>query len=70
MKIPYAALWWEQPKLRDGAGLASVTTVEILFQKQVVPASWSMVSRALEKCIRAKGQVGGYTFATNLVPAS
>lgn len=70
MKIPYAALWWEQPKLRDGAGFASVTTVEILFQRQTVPASWSMVSRALEKRIRAIVQVRGYTFATDLVPAS
>lgn len=70
MKIPDAALWWEQPKLRDGAGFASVTAVEILFQRQAVPASWSMASGALEKRTRAKGQVGGYTFATNLVSAS
>lgn len=66
MKIPYAALWWERPKLRDGAGFESVTTIEILFQKQAVSASWSKASGALEKRIRAKGQAGGYTFATNL----
>lgn len=70
MKIPDAALWWEQPKLRDGAGFASVTTVEILFQIQAVPVPWITARRALEKRLRAKEKVGGYTFATNLVPAS
>lgn len=65
MKIPYAALWWERPKLRDGAAFESVATVEILFQKRALLC-------ILEQCELEKrrqgqrGQAAGYTFATNL----
>lgn len=65
MKIPYAALWWERPKLSDGAAFESVATVEILFQKQTFLCI--LEQRELEKRRQGqKRQAGGYTFATNL----
>lgn len=67
MKIPDAELWWEQPKLRDGAGVAPVTTIEILFQRHAAAAAshGSAGSRPISHRAKGWGQVRGYTITSN-----